>query len=246
MLVSRVTGRSADKTYFDRFDDGIVSVCMPKIIADARESHWVVVSLKKLGSEVIERTISPADYVLSDNYAVERKEFGDFIGSVYSGRLFDQAERLAAAYENPFLVVEGPVAQGLMGLSNPLVFWGALAKVSAEWNISVIFTLNEEHTAMFLHSLARKLQEEKKRKIAVKYKPRTYTLSQRQLMAVQGLPHIGPGRAEKLLEMFGSVRRIFSASDKELMLVEGLGKKIVKDIKDLLDTKYPCLESLVK
>lgn len=215
---------------------------MPEIIVDARESYRVVKHLKELGSEVLEETISPADYVVSEGSAVERKEFKDFLRSVYDGRLFEQLERLATAYENSYLVVEGAVAEGLQQISNPLVFWGALAKVTAEWNMSIVFTLDEKHTAYFLHSLAKKLQEEKKRKITVKHKPKVYTLRQRQLLAVQSLPHIGPERAEKLLKRFGSLRRIFTASDKELLSIEGLGKKTVEEIKRLLDTKYPGLE----
>ncbi len=214
---------------------------MPRIVADTRESFWVKKHLKKLGSEVIEETISPADYVVSENCAVERKEFRDFLGSIYDGRLFEQAQRLAAAYERSYLVVEGG-AQDLQEISNPLVFWGALAKVTAEWNVSVVFTVNKRHTAMFLHSLAKKLQEEKKRKVTVKHKPKAYTLRQRQLLAVQSLPHIGPERAEKLLKRFGSLRRVFTASDKELLSTEGLGKKTIEEIKELLDTKYPALE----
>jgi Fanconi anemia group M protein len=215
---------------------------MPRIIADSRESYWVTKNLTELGSEVVEMTISPADYVVSKQCAVERKEFRDFLRSVYDGRLFEQVKRLAVAYEKAYLVVEGSVAESLQEISNPLVFWGALAKVAAEWNISIIFTLDEEHTAMFLHSLAKKLQEEKKRKITVKHKPKAYTLRQRQLLAVQSLPGIGPERAEKLLMRFGSLRRIFTATDKELLSIEGLGKKTVKEIKRLLDTKYPGIE----
>lgn len=215
---------------------------MSQIIADCRESYWVVKHLKKLGSEVIEETISPADYVISEECAVERKEFKDFFRSVFDGRLFEQARRLAAAYEKPHLLVEGPVAQELSKIQNPLVFWGALAKVTAEWDISIVFTSNEEHTAMFLHSLAKKLQEEKKRKVTVKHKPKAYTMRQQQLLAVQSLPNIGPERAEKLLNRFGSLRRVFTASDEELLTVEGLGKKTAQAIRELLDTKYPGLE----
>jgi ERCC4-type nuclease len=198
---------------------------MSKIIVDTRESYWVKKKLMKLGTKVIERTISPADYVFSERCAVERKEFKDFLSSIYDGRLFEQTQRLSAVYENAYLVVEGAVAQGLNEIPNPLVFWGALAKVVSERNISIIFTLNENHTAMFLHSLAKKLQEKNKKKIVV-----------------QSLPNIGSMRAENLLKRFRSVRNVFTASDKDLRSIEGLGKKTVSKIKEFLDTKYPGLE----
>ncbi len=217
-------------------------IFMSKIIVDTRESYWVKKNLMKLGTQVIERTISPADYVFSEECAVERKEFKDFLSSIYDGRLFEQTQRLSAVYENAYLVVEGAVAQGLNEIPNPLVFWGALAKVVSERNISIIFTLNENHTAMFLHSLAKKLQEKNKKKIVVRHKPKFYTLRQKQLFAVQSLPNIGSRRAENLLKRFRSVRNVFTASVKDLLSIEGLGKKTVSKIKELLDTKYPGLE----
>jgi DNA excision repair protein ERCC-4 len=213
----------------------------PKVIADARESNSIKKALMELGCEVAEKQITPADYVLSEECAVERKGLSDFLKSVYDGRLFDQAERLAEAYEKAVLIVEGDL-NTLEEISNPAVFFGSLAKVMAEHNISVVFTLNFEHTALFLCSLAKKVQEERQERLAAKHKPRTYTLSQRQLLAVESLPYVGPKRAEKMLTKLGSVRRVFQASDEELLSVEGFGKKTVQEIRNLLDTKYPGLE----
>jgi len=44
-----------------------------------------------------------------------------------------------------------------------MAFWGALAKAMADHNVSTIFTPDEWNTAMFLHSLAKKLQREEKK-----------------------------------------------------------------------------------
>jgi DNA excision repair protein ERCC-4 len=214
----------------------------PKIVADMRESMDVKDYLKEFGCEVVEEALTPADYVVAEDYAVERKELHDFFRSIFDGRLFEQAERLAKTYENTCLIVEGDMVNAVKGVRNPQAFWGALAKVMAEHNISVFFTPDEAHTAMFLCALAKKLQEEERKKITVKHKPKTYTLKQRQLLAVQSLPKIGPERAEVLLKKFGSVRRVFLASKRELLSVKGLGEKTVQAILELLDTKYPGLE----
>jgi DNA excision repair protein ERCC-4 len=210
----------------------------PTVFADTRESLDVKDSLTELGSEVVERVLAPADYVVSEDYAVERKELHDFFRSIFDGRLFEQAERLAEAYENACLLVEGDVIKAVKALRNPMVFWGAIAKIMADHHISLVFTPDEQHTAMFLHSLAKKLQEEKRRKVLVKHKPKVYTLKQMQISAVQSLPLIGPERAELLLKKFGSVRRVFQASKVELLSVKGLGEKTVKKILDFLDAKY--------
>jgi ERCC4-type nuclease len=143
----------------------------PKIFVDARESLDVKEALAELECEVVEETLTPADYVVSEDCAVERKELHDFFRSVFDGRLFEQAERLAAAYANPCLLVEGDVIRAVKAIQNPMAFLGALARVMADHNISVIFTPDAQNTAMFLRSLATKLQGEAKRRVAVKQKP---------------------------------------------------------------------------
>lgn len=214
----------------------------PTVFADVRESIDVKDYLKEFGCQVVEKALAPADYVVAEDYAVERKELHDFFRSVFDGRLFEQAERLTKTYENSCIVVEGDVVNAVKFIRNPPTLWGALAKIMADHRVSVIFTPDEAHTAMFLSALAKKLQEEERRKIAVKHKPKTYTLRQRQLLAVQSLPKIGPERAEVLLKRFGSVRRVFQASKKELLSVKGLGEKTVQSIMEVLDTKYPGLD----
>lgn len=214
----------------------------PKIVADMRESMDVKDYLNKFGCEVVEAALAPADYVVADEYAVERKGLKDFFRSVFDGRLFEQSERLAKTYENSCLIIEGNVVETVKNAQTPKAFWGALAKVMAEHKISVIFTPDEIHTAMFLQALAKNLQKKKSMKVAVKHKPKTYTLKQRQLLILQSLPKIGPERASVLLRRFGSVRRVFQSSKTELLSVKGFGEKTVQAVMEVLDTKYPGLE----
>jgi ERCC4-type nuclease len=211
---------------------------LPKVIADHRESPFVILALRRLDAEVVEKSITPGDYVVGENYAIERKTFRDFIQSIYKKRLFEQLERLHSAYRGCCLIVEGDIGYGLAHLYNPLIFWGALAKITTEWNIPIIFTVNEEQTAQFIFSLAKKLQEERKERVEAIYKPRLYSLTQKQRFAVQGLPTVGPKSADLLLRRFGSVRRVFAATKSELMRVKGFGEKRAKKISEFLDKKY--------
>ena len=211
----------------------------PIIIADIRESGFVIQALRKMKAEVVEKMISPGDYVVGKGFAVERKTFSDFVHSIYKKRLFEQVERLHEAYPRSCLIVEGDIGYGIANLNNPLIFWGALAKTTIKWNIPTVFTTNEEQTAQFLFSLAKKLQEEEREEIVeARYKPRQYSLAHQQIFAVQGLPTVGPKSAERLLEAFGSVRRVFTAKQHELMRVEGFGKKRAKEISQFLDKPF--------
>jgi ERCC4-type nuclease len=211
---------------------------LPRVIVDHRESHLVVQALRRLNAEVAKKAISPGDYVVGENYAIERKAFRDFIQSIYKKRLFEQLERLHSAYRGCCLIVEGDIGYGLAHLYNPLIFWGALAKITTEWNIPIIFTMNEEQTAQFVYSLAKKLQKEGKERVEAIYKPRLYSLAEKQRFAVQGLPTVGPKSAHLLLQRFGSVRGVFTASKGELVRVKGFGEKRAREISEFLNKKY--------
>ena len=47
----------------------------------------------------------------------------------------------------------------------------------------------------------------------------------RQLFLLQGLPGVGPARAARLLERFGSVQAVVTASADDLATVDGIGEK---------------------
>ena len=51
---------------------------------------------------------------------------------------------------------------------------------------------------------------------------------------LQGLPGTGPTHAGRLLEHFGNIRSIINATDEELTIIEGLGKKKAKKIVDFV------------
>jgi ERCC4-type nuclease len=210
----------------------------PKIIADTRESVYIIGYLEELGADVELKSISPGDYIVAEGFAVERKTVADFLRSIYDKRLFEQIERLSKAYSRFSLLVEGNIGYELAHLRNPLVFWGALAKLISEYDLSIVFTMNERQTAEFLFSIARKCQEEKERIPIARYKPKAYTLTEMQLLAVQGLPGIGPKMADRLLRRFNTVRRVFTAHPIELRGVPGMGKKKEEIITDFLDTPY--------
>jgi len=52
-----------------------------------------------------------------------------------------------------------------------------------------------------------------------------------QLYILQGLPGVGPERASRLLDRFGTVEASISASSNELQSVDGIGENIAEKIK---------------
>ncbi len=57
----------------------------------------------------------------------------------------------------------------------------------------------------------------------------------RQLFLLQGLPGVGPERAARLLERFGSVQAIMTASADDLATVDGIGEKTAAKMRCALE-----------
>jgi ERCC4-type nuclease len=206
-----------------------------KITVDSREPQHIVALLLEMGAEVERKTITPADYVLSSECAIERKTVGDFFSSLFSGRLFEQVSSLKEAYQKPIFILEGDIENQLIRRRNPRAFWGAMMSLQIDMGIAVIPTPSVIHTANALYTLAKRLQKKKVDKITIQHKPRLMTNSDWQLYVVSSLPLIGDELASRMLSQFKTVRKIFQSQKKELQKVEGIGKIKAKRITQILD-----------
>ncbi len=209
-----------------------------RIAVDTREAASGIPDiLRKKGMYVQMKTLDVGDYVIAE-YAVERKTVRDFLASVYSGRMFEQAQRISGAYKEYMLIVEGDTREMLADLRNPRVYWGALLVLVLNFEFRVLFTLDRHQTADLLHALSTKsLGKGAARPLLVK-KPRMATIKDRQLTVLESLPTIGPKLAERLLASFGSVRNVFRASRAELALRGGLGYARAGRIQEVLDAQH--------
>ncbi|XP_055923295.1 DNA repair endonuclease XPF [Eupeodes corollae] len=79
----------------------------PKIIVDMREFRSDLPCLiHKRGIEVLPVTIIIGDYILTPEICVERKSISDLIGSLNSGRLYNQCIQMQRHYTKPILLIE--------------------------------------------------------------------------------------------------------------------------------------------
>lgn len=210
-----------------------------RIVADTREAaSGIPTLLEKKGVLVQMRTLDVGDYVIA-RHVVERKAVRDFIGSLYGGRLFEQANRISESYNDFMLIVEGNSQEVLGDLKNPRVYWGTLLALSIDFKFRIMFTYDQEQTADLLSVLANRLLGKGKavKPLLVK-KPRLATTRDWQLSLLGGLPTIGPTLAEKLLQSFGTVRNVFRASRSELAVKGGIGAARAKRIQELIDAEY--------
>ncbi|MCD6518302.1 MAG: hypothetical protein J7M05_00050 [Anaerolineae bacterium] len=71
------------------------------------------------------------------------------------------------------------------------------------------------------------------------YQKRRSPSPQRQVRyLVEDLPGIGPQTADTLLRHFGTLERLFGASEEELRQVPGIGPKRARAIRELLTLPY--------
>lgn len=209
-----------------------------KIAVDMREPEEMVSLITGLGVSAERKVFTPGDYVLSAEYAAERKTVADFMSSMFKGTLFEQLETLKEVYPKPLLILEGDIASRLRGRKNPRSFWGGLLRIQVDMGVPVLPTPTFHHTAELLCTLAKRLQRRRVERIAVQHKPRLLTEGAWQVYAVASLPSIGGELASRLLDRFGTVRKVFMASASELEGVPGIGMVRAERVCKILDLSF--------
>ena len=194
------------------------------IIADDREHKSDVIKLLSENKNVnlsIQR-ISMGDYQIGSRVFVERKTLKDFAISIIDGRLFKQMIHLATSNFRGVLILEGTVSDTVeIGMTREAM-QGALITVSLILGIPVLRSKDPSETARLIVYIGRQIESMACGGVQRHgYRPKG--IRNRQLFILQGLPGVGPERAERLLDRFGSVEAAISASHSELQFVDGIG-----------------------
>jgi len=207
-----------------------------RIIVDERERKSGIPDLlKAVGMGVEMKTLPIGDYIVAPETIVERKSIKDLMASVFDGRLYDQCNRLKENFEHPIVLVEGNVDEIEEITDNPLVFYGAISRVTLEFKIPIIHTPSASHTAKLLVALCSK--KDGPTGPYLKKIKKSSNLETQQLSTLCSLPGIGENFAVRMLEKFGTPLKVFTATTSELAKVEGLGESRAKKIKNMLTTK---------
>jgi len=210
----------------------------PTIVVDSRElGSPTTRELSKYDILITQEALSIGDFIISDRTAIERKTVEDFVASIIDGRLFEQVSNLKSAYEMPVLLIEGESFQTSRNIA-PEAVMGAVASVIVDFSVPVVWTRSPSETALLLLSIARREQSKGERRPRIRMERKPESLAREQEFVVAGLPLVDTVLARRLLRAFGTVEKVFLASDKELQDVEGIGRKISERIRKLLSTPY--------
>lgn len=207
------------------------------VFTDYREEKSLVTNiLHDKGVDVRLLDLEIGDFVVSDAVCIERKTFNDFVSSVIDGRLFQQAKRMKENYEKPIVIIEGE--QNWRKI-NPNALKAAIASLIVDFEVYVLQTRNQSETANVIYWLAKREQDERNKKVVFKKRVRKPTdVKKLQEYIVSSLPGVSNVLARRLLERFGSVEKIFRVSENELMKVEGIGKKLAEQIRNIVSRRY--------
>ncbi|KAJ2720227.1 DNA repair protein RAD16 [Coemansia sp. Benny D115] len=203
----------------------------PSVVVDVREFRAPLPSLlHAAGFDVVPRTIDVGDYVLHDGLVVERKSLPDLVGSLRSGRLYNQAEAMTRHYAHAALLIEFEPnssfsLQALGGLSADIQF-GAIGSqlamlVLAFPRLRILWSSSPYETVSIFAELKRGMDEpDAERAVAAGQDDaaveREAAYAAAPIALLQALPGVTLRNYQALASRFASMRELCAASVDDL------------------------------
>lgn len=202
------------------------------IRVDDRESGVAVLTALRGYPEFdvqVER-LAVGDYLVEERLLFERKTLPDLVASIKDGRLFAQGERLAKAVPRGALILEGTSSDlGATRMSREAI-QGALVSLALFYDLPLLRATDPAETARLMLFAARQARAFARGAIP-RHGRRPRGKSRLQSHILQGLPRIGPERAKRLIDHFGSVEAVIAADAEALMQVRGIGAEVAEVIR---------------
>ena len=180
-------------------------------------------------------------YIISKRLAIERRTGGSFLQGIVDKTLFASAIYLSENFSNPILMIEGEVNYECRGI-NPQVVRGALGRMTLSYGLTVLSTPNMEETVSLIVMLARQEQIGIS-EMSLIPKRKAVDLADMQRRVVEMLPGCGMVLARDLLQSFGSIRRIATATEDEFRSLPGIGEKKAADMYNVLNAEYESVDT---
>ncbi|MEA3277106.1 MAG: ERCC4 domain-containing protein [Pseudomonadota bacterium] len=202
------------------------------ILVDDRDVQSGIVDILRERDDVsvdIQR-LPLGDYLIDEHLLVERKTLVDLVASIKDGRLFGQGCRLASSPLWTALILEGTSKDLAQSHMRREAIQGALITLTLFLGIPLLRSQSPRETVQLLLFAARQ-----GRAVATGALPRPGRRprgkARTQSRVLQGLPGVGPERAKRLLERFGSLEAVMLAEASELAAVPGIGKGTAEGIR---------------
>jgi len=202
-----------------------------RIVVDDRETRCGIVEiLESIESvSVTVKRLTCGDYEIDGKLLFERKTLIDLATSVKDGRIFKQGCKLAQTDKRGIIILEGTGNDLSSGGMRREAIQGALITLTVFLGIPLLRSRNLQETANLMLYTARQNQSIASGALH-RHGIRPRGKRKTQLHILQGLPGIGPERALTLLDRFGSVEAVLTASAEELVMIKGIGKHTAESI----------------
>jgi ERCC4-type nuclease len=202
------------------------------IVVDDREARGGVPEAlrRNEGVHLSLQRLSVGDYRVDDTLLFERKTLPDLVASIKDGRLFAQGLRLTQAPLRTAIILEGRSQELADSRMRREAIQGALMTLTLFLGIPLLRSMDSEETASLILLAARQGRAYTSGLLPRKgTRPRGKARVQGRIL--QGLPGVGPERAKRLLERFGTIEDVFTASADALASVPGIGKATAEAIR---------------
>jgi len=201
------------------------------IVVDDREARCGILEIfnDMESVAVTVNRLACGDYEVEDNLVVERKTLIDLAVSVKDGRIFRQGCKLAQMNKRGIIILEGTSRNLASSGMRREALQGALITLTVFLGIPLLRSRNLRETIQLMLYTARQSRTITRGGLP-RHGIRPHGKRRTQLHILQGLPGIGPERAQRLLETFGSVEAVLTASKEELASINGIGAHTVESI----------------
>lgn len=210
----------------------------PTIKIDNREEVKVIDGARKAFNVEVEM-LEVGDVQFGD-LIIERKEVGDFIKSIFDGRLSEQPINMAR-FPFRFIIIEGDfddlraTDEYYRGYSNEMIY-GKIASLEINYDIRVLQVKTTRGFWVQVDRLVYHSSNPKAVEYAKTYKPKLTCINKKDevLSALCG-GVFGMGEKKGLLvtETYSTIHEICHASIEDLCEIKGIGPKMAEKIKEV-------------
>lgn len=197
------------------------------IVADSREPDKHPFDTEELPA---------GDYVVTgpdSGIIIERKEWTDLVGSLRSGKIYQQLRMCKEQDYRVVLLIEGDRRDAIRyaNSSNYELRRFITSLVANSPEIELLYSKDYNETINIVEDLEEWLGDDSEHTHSVREAEKV-PFSKRPQYVIEGLPGVGPKTAQLLLEEFETVENVITASKGELQRVEGIGPKTSAKIRD--------------
>jgi len=200
---------------------------------DFREQRsGIVDELQKIDNRIKLQVcqLSTGDYWIGELIIVERKTLSDFLESIKTGRIFQQAYRMAQSGKNTLIILEGDKSMVDSALMSRKAVQGAFIHLNVFLGIPVIRSRHIRETAFLLMDIFHQCQQEAlpRQKSIIHRSPgiRITKKQKEKLSLLLNIPGIGIKKGLALLQSFSSIENILNATPGDLAKVRGIGIRL--------------------